>query len=331
MFKSIDLKKVALLLLLLFLGTAAASCFIFFAQYGNDFNAETLFSDNIKNGTKVDVEKTEALQGLERIAAETTSEDIRIIPSESGDVKVHLYGTYLASDKSVKPTLVVERSGDSLKIKVDWNRHTMLLRFQDNLKLDVYIPTQYAAQLEVQSTSGEIAAEGFTLNSFKAKATSGNLEVNRMNAGTAEIATTSGNTKLSGTYDRFSYQSTSGSLTATDFVSRTSTLESTSGEIEVTGKPGDLKANSSSGKVNLEYEEYNNRVEVTTTSGEVGIRLPENAGFSLDFSSNSGNAECSFPITTSDNPDGNRLKGTVGSGAGSILVRTTSGEFSIGK
>ena len=331
MFKQIDLKKITLLLVLVFVATAAIACFIYFAQYGFNFSSASMFSGDIKGGVKVDEQKTEALQSLNDISIKTVGENINIITSDTDEVKAHFYGSYFSSNKDFKPELTVVRAGDKLEIKVEYKPNIMMFTFRSNLKLDVYIPKQFAGNLESTSTSGEIAADSFTLESFTGKTTSGNLEIKLINAKEANIHTLSGETKINGTYDSFTFKSTSGNLDSTALVSKESIVDSTSGEINIAGTPGDINATSSSGNVDLEYTDFSNKVDIRTTSGEVTLKLPGSAGFNLDYSGTSGDVECAFPITVTGSRADNKLKGTVGSGEGAIKVRTTSGNLNIVK
>ena len=50
------------------------------------------------------------------------------------------------------------------------------------------------------------------------------------------------------------------------------------------------------------------------------LELPRNAGFTLDYSTVSGDLESDFPLTAG---------GTCGDGSGSITIETTSGDLKI--
>ena len=329
MFRNLNLRKITLLLVLVFVATAAISSFLYIAQYGFSFSSASIFPGDIKGGVKVEEQKTEPLKGLDSIAVNTVSENINIIASDTNEIKAHFYGSYFSSNKDYKPELTVVRSGNKLEIKVEFKHIMLSVNFRSNLKLDVYIPKQYAGNLKSTSVSGEITADGFTLESFSSRTTSGNLDAKLINAKKANIHSVSGETKINGTYDSFIFESTSGNLDSTALVSKESTLNSTSGEINISGNPGDVNAATVSGNIDLGYTGFSNRLDIGTTSGEVTLKLPGNAGFNLDFSGTSGEVECAFPITVTGSKSHNKLKGTVGSGEGAIKVYTTSGNLNI--
>lgn len=332
MFRGSKLQKAALLLALIFVASAVLAGVIFAVQYGSTgFSSINFNSENTKNSIKVDQEKVEALQGIDSISIEDVSEDIKLIPVDTNDVKAHFYGSYSSANPDAKPELIVERSGSTLKIKAQVKPNKMVINFRSNLALDVYIPKEFSGNLQVKSISGEITADELILESFVCNTTSGNLTAERIDAKKARLDTTSGEMKINGNYDNFSFNSTSGNLNSDNFTSKTSIIDTTSGEAELSGNPGDVTAKAVSGNLTFEYTAFSNNIEAGTTSGEVTIKLPENASFLLDFDTTSGDVECAFPVTVTDGKRRNDLKGTVGSGEGSVYVKTVSGSLTIQK
>ena len=332
MFNGSKLQKFALLLALIFVASAVIAGVIYAVQYGSTgFSAINFNSDSVKGGTNVDEERTEALQGISSISIEGVSEDIKLIPVETDEVKAHFYGNYSSTNADFKPELIVERTGSSLKIKIQYKPNLRVMNYRANLNLDVYIPKQFTDNLELKSTSGDIDADELILESFKYNNVSGNLNVDRINAKKATFVTVSGEVAIEGLFDSFSFDSVSGYLSSDNFESKASNLDTTSGEIKLAGNPGDITATSVSGNLALTYSSFANKIGAVTTSGEVTIKLPENAGFSLDYATISGDADCAFPITVTGNKKGNSLKGTVSSGDGTINVTTVSGNLEIQK
>ena len=70
---------------------------------------------------------------------------------------------------------------------------------------------------------------------------------------------------------------------------------------------------------------------VATTSGEIYVKLPADAGFILGARSVSGKINCAFPVTVTDSNQRNNLKGTVGDGKCNISLTSTSGNINIAK
>ncbi len=93
---------------------------------------------------------------------------------------------------------------------------------------------------------------------------------------------------------------------------------------------GDVTAQSSSGEITLAFAASPSHVEAGTSSGGVMVKLPADAGFVLDAHSSSGDISCTFPISL-DGSTGARhvMRGSVGSGAGSIVLHTSSGDIRV--
>jgi len=74
------------------------------------------------------------------------------------------------------------------------------------------------------------------------------------------------------------------------------------------------------------------RLQAKSTSGTVTVRLPADASFALDARSTSGDVACRFPIVVEESRAGGGshvLAGKVGTGAGSVTVRTVSGDIRV--
>ena len=107
----------------------------------------------------------------------------------------------------------------------------------------------------------------------------------------------------------------------TDFLTADSAeLTTVSGKIDLDGSFRQVTGGSTSGEVDLTLRKCPDRIELNTVSGNMDLELPRNAGFTLDYSTVSGDLESDFPLTTD---------GTCGDGSGSITIETTSGDLKI--
>jgi DUF4097 and DUF4098 domain-containing protein YvlB len=70
-------------------------------------------------------------------------------------------------------------------------------------------------------------------------------------------------------------------------------------------------------------------VSVQTGSGDVMLRLPGDAAYTLDASTGSGSINTSQPITVQGRLRRNRVEGTVRGGGNAVRVRTGSGSIEI--
>lgn len=122
------------------------------------------------------------------------------------------------------------------------------------------------------------------------------------------------------------FDSVSGNL-ETDFITADrAEVNTVSGKIDLDGSFRQVTGGSTSGEVDLALRKCPDRIELTTVSGDVELKLPQNAGFSLDYSTVSGDLESDLPLTTERN--GGHI---CGDGSGRITIDTTSGDLTIEK
>jgi DUF4097 and DUF4098 domain-containing protein YvlB len=92
-----------------------------------------------------------------------------------------------------------------------------------------------------------------------------------------------------------------------------------------------LDAKTVSGRVTADVElNKDGALRVTTISGEVAIRLPAEASTRVELRSTTGRVQSEFSgLTASRSPGASTLSGTLGSGAGRLLITSVSGQVTL--
>jgi lia operon protein LiaG len=252
-----------------------------------------------KNVTQhnIDDSKNFIINEISEIQLSSVSADIKIIPVDTNEVTAHLYGTSSSTKTNRYPKLTGIIENNKLVIKVEEPTYISIglnFRFNKTLKLEVGIPKAYVKDLKINTTSANTYINNFTFDNFQNHTVSGNLIAEALNT-------------------------------------KSSTLSSVSGDSKINGFTGNLKTQSVSGDLNVIYISYDDNINVGTTSGDTSITLPQDAQFYLDFSSVSGDSDCSFPIASEENNSRRGLKGTVGSSKNEIKVSSVSGDLNIDK
>lgn len=271
-----------------------------------------VFSGGISISKKqIDQSEVFDTAAIDTISIDTVSTDINIIATEGDQVKVDFYGQVSTNINKNKPELVAYQSQDKLNIEIVHPKGIYFgINIQDTV-LDVYIPRN-------------------SFDSFSIITTSGNCNIEQLKA------------------DNFSYNNVSGDLNATDLLTKNSSLKSTSGDIMLTEYTGNIEARSISGDVALEDGKSNDNIGVETTSGKIdiyqddvssmdlssisgkiNIQMDRQSEFYLSIGTISGDIENRFPVSVTTASDRD-LEGTVGNGDARILIKTTSGDISIG-
>jgi lia operon protein LiaG len=253
----------------------------------------------------INEERSYDLKNIKDLDISVSSAEIRIKVVNSNTLSVHLHG----SSSGKKPFLEDNKSGSSLIIEV--KREPGIGFSNSNLKLDIEIPEGYNRNLKLNCSSGDISIPDIELQDLRVDMSSGNLDLKSL------------------TVKNFIFDSSSGRITAEKIESDKSDLKLSSGSVKINKFTGDLEAKMSSGNLQVEYLDFDNRVSIDNSSGDIIIALPSEANFELDADTSSGKIICDFPITVLGGQDRDQLKGTVGRGINIINVETSSGDISI--
>ena len=100
-------------------------------------------------------------------------------------------------------------------------------------------------------------------------------------------------------------------------------LTSVSGKIELDGSFRQVTGESTSGEIDLTLRSSPEKLNLVTVSGDVELKLSRDAGFTLDYSTVSGDLECDFAAKRS----GEKL--ICGDGGCVISIATTSGDLDV--
>lgn len=264
----------------------------------------------------VDQVKTLSLSGVDRIEVSVVSSDVTVTESADGSATARLTGSVGASGAFTVPELIAELRGGTAVIRVDHKSNVVIGWYRSDLKLEVAIPKGYRGALTIGSVSASIQVPpGRTFTTLDVGSVSGRIDLGAFTA------------------DEFRGHTVSGDIQG-NASAKSANLSTTSGGIVFGGFTGDLTAHTVSGNVQLAWISFSGRVDIGTTSGDVNLGIPAGSGFRLDTSSTSGRITTDHPVTvqgSSSGPGRRTLEGDVGSGKGSVKVRTVSGSITIGK
>jgi lia operon protein LiaG len=230
--------------------------------------------------SQMSVQKQEnvALDGIEKIKMDFSSENITITPVDGSEIKI-----IESCNRNLRERekFTTSRDGSTLTVAQGQNRISFgFFGMSMNRKVEIQIPRSYSGGMEVALDSGNIVFSGDSaFSGLDCSLTSGNFEAAGLNvSGDASIQTDSGNVKVSSLSARnFDVKVTSGNI-------RFDTL---SGSGDVRGTSGNIRVGS------LEISDYAN---VKTTSGNIELGLPRDLSFEFTGYTTSGNINTDFGI-----------------------------------
>lgn len=300
MFKNI--RKIALWLFIIMIVSFSISIILFrssgvnfwdFANLDSDFSGfdqnnavKGKFTDTINDERYFD------LESIDKINVSTASTDIRFIPEERDDIKVHFYGAMASSNKIALPDMISKIENKALSIKIN-HKNLISIGFNSfNLNLDIYVPKEYSKAISAKTASGDISLE--------------DLSIKNLN-----------------------FESVSGDIKSESVYTEKASLKSVSGEIKVEDYKGELTAETVSGDLSLDIINSIEDIYAHSISGDIKIQLPSNAEFYLESKTTSGEIICDFPISIEGKLSDKNINGSVGNGDARIEVSTVSGDAKI--
>lgn len=228
----------------------------------------------------------------------------------AGDVEISVYdGDEIKVTESASRALAENE-------KLRWKLDDGVLRLRycalgvcnvQSKSLTVLIPkTLILEELTVDVTSAGLTLNGLSVSGeVNFDSVSGGIRAGELRCEGLYISTVSGEAEIDGSMEKLRYSSTSG-------------------EIRASGLPEgcQVETDTVSGNTELRFEGCPGDIEADSVSGKVSLYLPGNVGFELDYDSVSGDLDCDFP----------QLRGVFGDRVMfSIDVDTTSGDLDIRK
>ena len=145
-----------------------------------------------------------------------------------------------------------------------------------------------------------------------------------------EAGTGNGRVDISGSTGRVTASTGNGRLTISDAHGEVE-ASTGSGDIHVVTSVGPVSANTGNGDIDVSIARLDGRPDMsfTTGNGQVSLELPD--GFEAEVRASTGNGDVTsdFPIRTSGRLEHSRLRGTIGSGGGRLVINSGNGDVEI--
>lgn len=258
-------------------------------------------------------------ESVQRIDINLISEDVEVYGTEGDTFKIVQNSNYRIKEKD---KLLVEENGNTIKITKSFKNRVKFGSWNRRELTQIYVPKSFQGKIEGGTVSGELSMSNLVVKEVVAKTTSGEIELKDIQCKRIIVGSTSGDCQLEGlSANEVEVNTTSGEI-GIDIVGEKIIAKSVSGDIFVDGNYRDVEAKTTSGEIEIGSSSIMDQVDLTTVSGDMLIRIPQDSGFELDFRAVSG-------TPTGDMIKGKYEKGevyTYGDGYTQIDTRTTSGD-----
>lgn len=293
-----------------------------------------------KNYDKYLTVKSESFSNkINNIDVDWISGEVRVLKSDSNKIKLiqkapsNFPKKKIAKIKVDGDTLsIIDNSAKKFFIGIGLPKSTVLeLYLPEKLYNNINVSTTsadiYSTYLksniaDIESVSGDIEMSG-KVDKMTLETTSSNINVKKLDSKSVNCNSVSGKIQLSGKTDDLKINTTSGDVDLKNMDNNNLICESTSGKVNLEGRFSDIKSESTSGDIKINSSEMLSSFKCDTISGDIDLYIPENSGFTLDFSKVSGNLNSSFKLLQ----DGDSY--VYKNGTANMYVDTTSANFNI--
>ena len=81
--------------------------------------------------------------------------------------------------------------------------------------------------------------------------------------------------------------------------------------------------------IKLEYEGDNKGIDLSTSGGDIEVKVPKEINASMELSTSGGDVSCSLNMSNVKKISGSRLIGDLNGGGEKLLAHTSGGDISV--
>jgi hypothetical protein len=291
------------------------------------FTPVAAFASSTQQG---EFERTLTVSGPVDLDVVTGSGDVTIRAGSSGSVyirgKIYVNDRWLTGGResdvhSLEQNPPIRQEGNSIHVeRVDMR----------NISINYEITVPADATIRSRTGSGDQSIEG-THGNAEVQTGSGNVKLANI-AGEVRLQTGSGDVRAHEISGAVHGSTGSGDVEIEETGQGDLELRTGSGNITARGIQGGFRGETGSGEITAEGTQ-SGPWEIQTGSGNVHVRLPGNAAFDADVSTNSGSINTDVPVemTVQGRVEESRkaIRGKVRGGGPLLRVRTGSGDIHI--
>ncbi len=281
-------------------------------------------------------EKTMPLSQTGKFFLSNISGQIEVMTWKDAQVKIEALKTSKADtvekakENAAKVTIEVAGEANQVSVEVKYPKRTGGFWGGDSIKVSVdfkvWVPEKAAVDLKSVSGDVQVAAIG---GSAKIKCVSGDVDLR--GAAGADVDLVSGDLTLANIAGDVFIEAVSGDIGVTG-IKGSVEVEAVSGDIELLDVSGAAKVDAKSVSGNIIYTgaiQAGGRYELKAHSGDVRMTVPAASTFDLEANTFSGAIDNEFEIKAVGKISPKEIRGTVGGGGATVILKTFSGNVDL--
>jgi DUF4097 and DUF4098 domain-containing protein YvlB len=194
------------------------------------------------------------------------------------------------------------------------------------VRVDYQIQAPAGVSVSVASIGGDVRVHGVTAD-VGVSTISGDISLSQI-SGDAQARTKSGDIEAHDIGGDLLCATLSGDITVSRALAGVE-CDTKSGDVEIDGTPGPVSAHSVSGDVEVRaIDSVDTTFELRSVSGDLELATPPAFSARVTLTTTSGDIDCGLPLVV-EKRGRTELIGVLAGGAGSIEMRTVSGDISL--
>ncbi len=222
------------------------------------------------------------------------------VPRDIGLVLKNSFGNINVED--IAGDLDIENSSGNIKLDSIEGNVRIGLKF-GKLEAD-----NIAGDLKFDVSSGPVSIERVT-GDVNGKTAFGSVDVGQIN-GNAKISVESGGLRIG-------------------IIEGNAELDCRFGRIRVEDALGSVKASNNAGDIEILSSEVRGAFDINNSMGSIRVYIPKGSAITLDASARMGRIESDLPVSVSESPGRNELRGDINGGGHLFRLRAEAGSIAI--
>jgi DUF4097 and DUF4098 domain-containing protein YvlB len=301
-------RSFATFLFLLLLASSSYSC------------AESEYSDD---KLKVIHDKTFPISPGKDFKLDASSGDVLISSWNKNEVHVKIWGNDKAKEK-VEFNFNDSENMIEVEAKFDWSLFMLMKGVQ--LRFEVKVPQEF--NIDAVTSGGDIKLQNIK-GKFVLKTSGGDINISDLN-GNVEVSTSGGDIVFNNAHGDLNFSTSGGDIKGNRFSGNLEAATS-GGDISLAGSDVKINGSTSGGDISLDYTGQNKGIELSTSGGDIVVKLPKDFNASANLSTLGGDIKCDFKGNNAVKISSSKFEADINNGGNPLILKTTGGDIVVKK
>ncbi len=269
-------------------------------------------------------EKTFKIQHGKNLNLEASFGDVMITPWEKNEVYIKVLGNEKTAEK-------VDFSFDGNSDHIDiiakheksfwgWSFSGMSLRFE------IKVPSSFNTQ--VRTSGGDVRIGGIN-GTNNIKTSGGDISIKKTR-GVLNLKTSGGDITIEEVLGETSLSTSGGDITCKNFEGNLKAVTS-GGDIDLSRINAKIEAKTSGGDITLLYNGENKGIVLSTSGGDIDVKVPSDFNASADLRTSGGHISCDLNTSNVIKISSSRFEADLNKGGKSFVAKTSGGSIKVRK